>query len=360
MAQQTFYYDQLFTLESGRTLPGFHLAYTTYGTLTEAKDNVVWVFHALTANSDPAEWWYGLVGEGKLFDPSYHFIVCVNMPGSCYGSISPLDKDEAGNGYYHEFPWFTTRDMVRAYKYLAADLKIEKIYVGLGGSMGGQQLLEWAIEEPEMFEHIIPIATNAQHSPWGRAFNASQRWCIENDPSWNESDAAAGLEGMKIARSFALISYRNYHTYAIAQQGATSDTQDLPIDQQVYRPETYQRYQGDKLAARFNAFSYYFLSKGMDSHDVSRGRTSLEEVLQTITAKTLVIGISSDILFPVSEQAFLAKHITNAQLAVIDSVYGHDGFLLEFENITVLIRTFLSSPATAPAVELKGQVNGHT
>jgi homoserine O-acetyltransferase/O-succinyltransferase len=358
---KVFSYTKPFQLESGRTLPGFRLAYTTYGTLAESGDNVVWVFHALTANSDPAEWWYGLVGEDKLFDPKHQFIVCVNMPGSCYGSISPLDADEDGKQYCHDFPWFTTRDMARAYSFLQEALGIKKIYVGLGGSMGGQQLLEWAILQPGLFEHIIPIATNAQHSAWGRAFNASQRWCIENDPSWNESHASAGLEGMKIARSFALISYRNYQTYALAQQGATSDTHSLPIDQQVYRPETYQRYQGEKLAARFNAFSYYFLSKGMDSHDVSRGKTSLEEVLQTIEATTLVIGISSDILFPSSEQAFLAKHIPGAKLAIIDSVYGHDGFLLEFENITVHIRAFLSSSARASnALASKEEINGNT
>jgi homoserine O-acetyltransferase len=343
MREQKYYYEQPFKLESGRVLPRFHLAYTSHGKLNDAKDNVVWVFHALTANSDPAEWWHGLVGDGKLFDPLHYFIVCVNMPGSCYGSISPLDVREDGKPYYHEFPWFTTRDMVRAYRFLKEDLGIQKIHVGLGGSMGGQQLLEWAIEEPDLFEHIIPIATNAQHSPWGIAFNASQRWCIENDPSWNERQDGAGTEGMKIARSFALISYRNYHTYSKAQQGATSDTAHLPIDEQVFRPETYQRYQGDKLAARFNAFSYYFLSKGMDSHNITRGRSEAEEVLQTIKAKTLVIGISSDILFPVSEQAFLAKHIPGATFAIIHSDYGHDGFLLEFENISVHIHSFLSS-----------------
>ena len=334
---------QAFSLESGRVLPGFHLAYSTHGFLNIAKDNAVWVFHALTANSDPAEWWHGLAGEGKFFDPAQYFIVCVNMPGSCYGSISPTDLDDEGNPYYHDFPWFTTRDMIRAYSLLKDDLGIDKIFVGLGGSMGGQQLLEWAIEEPQLFENIIPLATNAVHSAWGRAFNASQRWCIENDASWNERRNDAGIEGMKIARSFALISYRNYHTYSMAQQGATSDTANLAIDAQVYKPETYQRYQGEKLAARFNAFSYYFLSKAMDAHDVGRNRNTIEVALKKIQAKTLVIGISTDILFPVAEQEFLSKHISGASLAIIDSDYGHDGFLLEFEKIATHIQTFLGS-----------------
>lgn len=337
-----FTYNKPFALESGKVLPSLHLAYTTMGKLNEEKDNVIWVFHALTANSDPAEWWYGLVGQGKIFDPANYFIICVNMPGSCYGSISPLDQHpETLEPYYHTFPWFTTRDMIRAYQLLKDSLGINKIFVGLGGSMGGQQLLEWAVEEPDAFEHIIPMATNAQHSPWGVAFNASQRWCITSDPTWKNFEPEAGLQGMRIARSIALISYRNYHTYDHAQQSVTSDTIDLPIDQQVFRAESYQHYQGEKLAKRFNAFSYYFLSKGMDAHNLGRGRASVEDALRSIKAKALVIGIESDILFPVKEQMYIAERIPNCKLAVIDSNYGHDGFLLEFEKIAHLIETFI-------------------
>ncbi len=337
-----FEYKAPFQLESGKTLSGFHLAYTTYGELNQTRHNVIWIFHALTANSEPLEWWHGLVGEGNIFDPSDYYIVCVNMPGSCYGSISPFDADpENGEPYYHHFPWFTTRDMIRSYQYLKRALGIEKIFVGLGGSMGGQQLLEWAVEEPGAFEHIIPIATNAEHSPWGIAFNASQRMCIEVDESWSNKNEEAGLKGMKVARSIALLSYRHYNTYDHAQQSITSDTQRLAVDEQVFRSESYQRYQGEKLAKRFNAFSYYFLSKGMDAHNLGRGRISVEDSLKKIQAKTLVIGIATDILFPVNEQRYLAKHITNARLEVIESQYGHDGFLLEFEKIAKLLSGFL-------------------
>jgi len=323
-------------------LPGFHLAYTTHGTLNATCDNAVWVFHALTANSDPAEWWYGLVGETCLLNPNDYFIVCVNMPGSCYGSIGPLDVNpHSGDHYYHDFPWFTTRDMIRAYQQLKTHLNISKIYIGIGGSMGGQQLLEWAIEEPELFQNIIPIATNAQHSPWGIAFNATQRFCIEQDETWPYRTGTAGIKGMKTARALALLSYRNYHTYSASQYGLTAATKEAPVHAQIFNAETYQRYQGEKLARRFNAFSYYFLSKGMDAHDVGRGRGSITEALKKITAHTLVIGIESDILFPVEESRFLADHISGAQLRLIDSPYGHDGFLLEFEQITDVIQKFL-------------------
>jgi len=354
-----FEHKESFTLESGRTVPGFHLAYTTLGQLNADKSNVVWVFHALTANSNPAEWWPGLVGEQKLFDPEKHFIVCVNMPGSCYGSISPLDNDPlTDKPYYHNFPLFTTRDMVRAYKHLKKHLGLNKIYIGVGGSMGGQQLLEWAIEEPELFEFIFPIATNAEHSSWGVAFNASQRWCIENDATWKEEHVDAGLEGMKIARSIALISYRHYETYHKSQHGFTTDTEALSVDKQVFKSETYQRYQGEKLAKRFNAFSYYFLSQAMDKHNVGRGRESVRTALQSIKAKTLVISISSDVLFPTSEQELIAAYIPNAQLSVIDSYYGHDGFLLEYETIETLVKEFVDSKPPAPKGELEKHAAG--
>lgn len=331
-----------FTLESGHILNGYHLAYTTYGTLNKNKDNVVWVFHALTANSDPSEWWPGLVGEGKLFDPALYFIVCANMPGSCYGSTGPLEIDpDTREPFYHKFPYFTTRDMIRAYQPLREFLGIDKIHVGIGGSMGGQQLLEWAIEEPELFRYIVPIATNAKHSPWAIAFNASQRFAIENDATWKEKQPYAGLEGMKVARGVALLSYRTYHTYQLGQH------EDDPQKTGQFKSESYQRYQGQKLAARFNAFSYYSLSKSMDSHNVGRSREGIPEALGKIKAKTLAIGITSDVLFPVSEQEYLAAHIEGATFRMIDSPYGHDGFLLEYEQIEKAIRDFIRKDFSA-------------
>jgi homoserine O-acetyltransferase/O-succinyltransferase len=333
---QTFRYRQPFMLQNGITLPEYHLAYTTYGTLNDNGDNAVWIFHALTANSDPLSWWPGLAGEGKLFDPAHHFIVCVNMPGSCYGSIGPLEPMPVTNApFYHSFPLFTVRDMVHAYQPLREALGIQKIQVGIGGSMGGQQLLEWAIEEPELFQCIVPIATNAWHSAWGKAFNASQRWCIELDPTWKQAAPLAGIDGMQAARSMALLSYRHYKTYDLCQSDDVEDALEN------FKAASYQRYQGEKLAKRFNAFSYYALSLTMDSHHVGRNRAGAANALKKISAPALVIGLQSDILFPLSEQEYLAEHIPDATLAIIDSMYGHDGFLLEFEAIEKEIRKFI-------------------
>ncbi len=336
MARHLFQYPRDFRLESGRTLPGYHIAYTTLGEMNAQKDNVVWIFHALTANSDPAEWWPGLVGSGKLFDPERDFIICANMPGSCYGSLGPLDPNpETGSPYFHDFPFFTPRDMIRAYQPLKAELGIERVRVGIGGSMGGQQLLEWAIEEPDFFENIFPLATNAQHSPWGIAFNASQRMSIEADATWREPRPEAGMEGMKAARSIALLSYRHYDTY----QSTQSEVEEGKTDQ--FRSESYQRYQGEKLAKRFNAFSYYFLSKGMDSHNVGRNRGGIAEALGRVKARTLVIGIENDVLFPVSEQQYIASLVPGGRFKAIQSLYGHDGFLLESGQIQEIITAFL-------------------
>jgi homoserine O-acetyltransferase/O-succinyltransferase len=334
------------TLESGIQLGNYHLSYNTYGQLNETGDNTIWIFHALTANSKPHEWWDGLVGNGKLFDPAKYFIICVNTPGSCYGSTGPLDVNEAtGQTYYHDFPFFTTRDLIRAYQPLREYLGIKKIFLGIGGSMGGMQLLEWSIEEPALFEHIIPIATNAFHSPWGIAFNTSQRMAIEADGTWPNKHPDAGINGMKAARSVALLSYRSYEGYSLTQPNNLSQILPNPTGESDGGAASYQRYQGQKLANRFNAFSYYTLSKTMDSHNVGRGRGSVELALMQIRAKTLLIAIDSDLLFPPSEQQFLANHIQNASIVTIQSHYGHDGFLLEYALLTSLINQFIDSPA---------------
>lgn len=348
MSTQVYTHTDPFTLESGETISQYHLAYTTLGKLNSRKDNVVWVFHALTANSNPADWWPGLVGEGKLFNPATHFIICVNMPGSCYGSVGPLEINPATNErWYHDFPLFTTRDMVRTYRALKEHLGIQKIYIGIGGSMGGQQLLEWAIEEPELFEHIIALATNAQHSPWGIAFNASQRMCIEIDHTWPEKHPEAGLQGMKVARSIALLSYRNNQTYNLTQPRDKKTAWPVSHPFGGEAAESYQRYQGEKLAKRFNAFSYYRLSQAMDAHDTGRGRNTIEEALSKIRARALIIGITNDLLFPPDEQKKIADHIPGAVYHLIESAYGHDGFLLEYEKIEQVMKSFLNEGRTS-------------
>jgi homoserine O-acetyltransferase/O-succinyltransferase len=331
----TFHYNQTFELESGETLPGFQLKYTTLGQLNHERSNIVWVCHALTGSSDFTDWWGDLFRAGSTFDPKQHFIICANMLGGCYGSTGPLSTNPSNTRlFFHDFPALTNRDVVRAFDLLREALKIQKVHTLIGGSLGGQQVIEWAIQQPDVFEHIIPMACNAVHSPWGIAFNEAQRLAIEADPSWKLDDQRAGCEGLKAARAIGMISYRHYETFNQTQAEKTNDKLD------EFRAATYQRYQGQKLVNRFNAFTYWTLTKMMDSHNVGRNRGNVKDALATIQAKTLVIAIDSDILYPPSEQKFLSEYIPNAQFKEITSLYGHDGFLVEFEQLDSILKQF--------------------
>lgn len=313
--------DAPFDLECGASLPSLTIGYHTWGTLHANADNVVWICHALTGNSDAVTWWDGLIGEGRLFDPRTHFIVCANMLGSCYGTTGPSGPD---------FPLITMRDMVTAHIALRVALGIERIACLLGGSMGGQQVLEWALMEPDRIAAIVPIATNAKHSAWGIAFNAAQRMAIEADPTFGSTGREAGRQGLAAARAIGMISYRTSQLYNARQ---TDDNERLAD----FSAESYQRYQGKKLVDRFSAHSYWTLSRAMDSHDVGRGRNGQGNALRSITARTLSIGIDTDLLFPEHEQHFIADMVPRAQYRRMRSLAGHDAFLLDQRQLATII-----------------------
>ena len=326
-----------FKLEEGSVLPELEIAYQTFGTLNAKKDNVIWVCHALTANADVFDWWKGLFGNNDLFNPKEYFIVCANILGSHYGTTHPLSINPAtGKPWYLSFPHFNIRDMVGVQKILADHLEIAEISILIGGSLGGQQCLEWAISEPERIKRLVLLATNAVHSPWGIAFNESQRMAIRADQTFYSNTPEGGKSGLKAARSIALLSYRHYETYAISQQEVAHNKTD------DFKASSYQNYQGDKLINRFDAYSYWYLTKAMDSHNVFRNREHQGNPLTTIKAQTLVIGITTDLLFPPSEQRFIADHIPGAQFLEINSFYGHDGFLVETEILTKEIGAFIN------------------
>jgi homoserine O-acetyltransferase len=332
-----FRHNEAFLLEQGGTLPGLTIAYHTYGSLNNTKDNVVWVCHALTANSDVVEWWPGLVGDDTVLDPSKYFIVCANILGSCYGSTGPLSDDPAtGIPFYDSFPMITIRDMVKAHQLLAGFLGIEKIHLLVGGSMGGYQALEWAVMEPEKIKNIFLIATSAKETPWGIAIHTAQRIAIEADRTWNQHFPNAGEKGLKAARAIAMLTYRNYDTYAKTQSDPDRDKIE------GFRAASYIHHQGNKLVKRFNAYSYWFLTRAMDSHNIARGRgRSVEEMLSSILQPTLVIGISNDLLCPLPELELLANHIPSSTFYTIESLYGHDGFLTESVLISGYLRQWL-------------------
>lgn len=331
MNKQFFTYRQAMQLESGQSLPLTDVVFHTYGMLNTDKSNVVWFCHALTANSDVADWWESLVGEGKTYDPGKHFIICANIIGSCYGSSGPLSiNPETQNPYFSNFPQITIRDMVNVHIALRKHLGIEKINTIIGGSMGGYQALEWAIVEPTLFEKLVLVATGAQESAWGIAIHTAQRLAIETDISWKEHSPQAGAQGLKTARAIGMLTYRNYDAFVKTQSDA-----EHKLDN--FKASSYINYQGEKLVKRFNTYSYWLLTKAMDSHNISRNRGKLEDVLKSIQTKTIIIGISSDHLCPIPEQKFLAQHIPNSTFVEIDSPYGHDGFLIEGAKIGTVI-----------------------
>lgn len=322
-------------LEDGATLPEVQVAYTTYGTLNADRDNVIWVCHALTANANVNDWWPGMIGPDKLFDSDKYFVVCANVLGSCYGTTGPLTiSPETGKPYFHNFPKITIRDIVKIHQELANYLDIREVEYLIGGSLGGMQALEWAISQPYFARQLVLIATSARASAWCIAFNEAQRLSIEADSSWQYDGPEAGLSGLIAARATALLSYRNYQVY--------TRTQTEPELNRIWPNQavSYQKYQGQKLASRFNAFSYHRLSLAMDSHNVGRNRGSVPEALSRIKAETLVIGIKSDILFPTEEQKLLARLIPNSTYLEFESHYGHDGFLTEVEKISVCVNQF--------------------
>ncbi len=344
----TYKYPKIFKLESGKKLRNLEIAYQTYGTLNAKKDNVIWACHALTANSDVLEWWKGLFGQNALFNPEEHFIICANIIGSNYGTTNPLSINPVtGQPYYLSFPEFTIRDLAAAHHLLANHFGIQTIKVLIGGSLGGQQALEWSLAKTQTIENLILVASNAVHSPWGIAFNESQRLAISADRTFYSNQLDGGLKGLKVARSIALLSYRTYDAYAATQLESVNEKTT------GYRAASYQNYQGEKLCKRFNAYSYWYLSKAMDSHNVGRGRKSVSAALNDITSNTLVIGIENDVLFPISEQKFLAQHIPGAQFSGINCAYGHDGFLIETDKLTRIIGNFLKESANKKIIKLE-------
>ena len=336
---KTYHHNSPVELESGEILPEVVIAYDTFGTLSEAKDNVIWVCHALTANSDVKDWWPNTVEEGRFLDPNKYFIVCANILGSHYGTTSPLSiNPTTGEKWYYDFPRITVRDMVTCHRLLAKHLGIDRVKLLIGSSIGGFQCMEWAVTEPDFMENLALIATTTNTEPWAAAFNESQRMAIRADDTWGQLRDDAGLDGMAVARSIALISYRGAPAY-----NATQQDRDNPTDAAFERrAHTYQQHQGEKLRRRFNAFSYYRMTEAVDSHNIGRGRGSVADALRQIKARTLVVAISSDILFPVEAHIPMRQYIPDVEYHLIESSFGHDGFLVEHEKLNNIITNFMN------------------
>jgi homoserine O-acetyltransferase len=324
-----------FDLVSGATLPGIEAAYHLYGNPGDGRP-VIWVFHALTGNSDPMAWWGGIVGPGRVIDPARHTIVCANVLGSCYGSTGPGSVNPAtGTPWLRDFPLVTIRDMVAAHELLREHLGIGQIDLAVGSSLGAFQALEWAVGHPHRIRRLLFIAASARCSPWAKAFNEAQRMAIRADQTYWGNHPKGGQEGLKAARAIGMLSYRSHDAYGTTQDDGETENPE------GYRACSYQRYQGEKLAGRFNAHAYVTLTRAFDSHDVGRGRGGIKTALSAVRAMTRCVGIETDLLFPPQEVAQVAGGIPGASCRHIRSLYGHDGFLVENDAMAEIIREWL-------------------
>ena len=335
-----------FTFEAGGSVSNIEVVYHTSNRDYQSGDRVVWLCHALTANSNPMDWWPEMVGKGCFIDPEKDYVVCVNIFASPYGTTGPrsikneevriknCSEEPTQNSKfkiqnYLDFPKITVRDMARLFPIVRKYIGIEKVDLLVGSSIGGFQALEWAILEPEVIDRAAFIATAPRVTPWLGAWMESQRMAIEADPTFRACESlAGGQKGLEAARALSLISYRTFEGYNLTQ---TEQDEDCLFAQRV---ASYERYQGEKLVKRdFDAYSYYYLTYSVDSHNVGRKRGGVATALGQIQAKSIVITITSDGLFPPVEGQEWAKHIPGAEYIEIESKWGHDGFLLETEAI---------------------------
>ena len=324
-----------FAFETGGSVRGIEVVYHTSDREYKAGDRVVWLCHALTANSNPMDWWPEMVGKGCCIDPEKDYVVCVNIFASPYGTTGPRDwcagkrREAKGERSPLDFPKVTVRDMARLFPIVRKYIGIEKVDLLVGSSIGGFQALEWAILEPEVIERAAFIATAPRVTPWLGAWMESQRMAIEADPTFKACESlAGGQKGLEAARALSLISYRTFDGYNLTQ--AEEDEDCLFAG----RVASYERYQGEKLVKRdFDAYSYYYLTWSVDSHNVGRKRGGVAAALGKIQAKSVVITITSDGLFPPVEGKEWAAWIPRAKYVEIESKWGHDGFLLETEAI---------------------------
>ena len=335
MIKRKYTHKGEFKLESGHLFTDIEICYHISEYPIDRAKPVLWVCHALTANSDAEDWWSGLVGKGKILDPDTYTIICANILGSCYGSTGALSINTAtGKQWLNDFPLVTVRDWANAHEVLRDHLAIERVYFLVGGSIGGFQCVEWAIMYPERIENMMLVATSYMQTPWSIAINETKRMAIETDSTFYNGNPEGGKLGLATARGVGLLSFRGYKPYNMTQW----EDDDEQIED--FKASSYQRYQGKKLVDRFNAHCYYALTKSQDTHNVARGRDGLKGALAMVLANTLSVGISTDGLFPPKEQQLLAKYIPNSVYREIESDFGHDGFLIENEKLTIIISEF--------------------
>ena len=318
-------------LEAGGVLENAHVVFHTS---EQRHGRVIWICHALPANSNPPDWGPEMVGPGRTIDTEKDFVVCVNMLGSAYGSESPAQINPAtGKPWMLDFPRITIRDSVSAFIAVRKHLGIEQIDLLIGASNGGFNAIEWAITEPDRIKRALFLCTAPRISPFLGATVEAQRMAIEADPTFREAkDLSGGAAGLKCARAQALISYRSFRGYGRTQAEEDPDTLFAG------RVASYERYQGEKLVRRgFDAYCYYTQCNALDSHNAGRGRGGVQQALGRIQAPCTVVAVDTDQIFPPEEGKVWSAWIPDAEFIEISSDFGHDGFLLEIPKLSAII-----------------------
>ena len=338
-------------LESGGSLPGLTVAYETWGTLAASGGNAVLVLHALTgashASGPPGPghptlgWWDPLIGPGRAIDTDRYFVVSPNVLGGCQGTTGPSSPAPDGRPWGSRFPRISIRDQVTAEVLLAEHLGVDRWAAVVGGSMGGMRVLEWCVGHPERVARAAVLAVGAAATADQVGLCSVQCRAIRLDPHYAGGDyygsGAAPVAGMALARGVGQITYRT-GTEFDERFGRSPQGDEDPLTGGRFAVESYLEYQGEKLAARFDPNSYVVLSEAMNSHDVGRGRGGVAAALSRVTAEVRVGGIDTDRLYPVALQAELAGLLPGDHaLTVIRSRFGHDGFLLEWEQAGALV-----------------------
>ncbi len=341
----------VFPLEGGGSLDGVRVAYRTWG---EPKAEATLICHALTGSADADDWWDGLFGPGRVFDQARDYIVAINVLGGCSGTTGPTTPRPGRLAPYGpDFPDVSIRDMVRLQALTLTHLGVARLRLVIGGSMGGMQSLEWALMYPERVDAIVPIGIGAAQSPWAVGLSEAQRHAIVTDPGFRGGHYRNGRgphNGLATARMIAMCSYRSPENFASrfgrVEQGEGG-----------FAVQSYLRHQGTKLVERFDANTYLTLLAAMDGHDLGRSRGPTEAVLRHVKTPALVVGISSDVLYPVGEGEALARSLGDGEFALLDEPQGHDAFLIETDRLNSLVVNWLRrrrSEAPVAAAERSG------
>jgi homoserine O-acetyltransferase len=349
-------------LEHGECLGGVKVAYETYGKINKEKGNAILICHALSGDAhaggwhkgdEKPGWWDIIIGPGKALDTGKFFVICSNVLGGCKGTTGPSSiNPKTGKPYGPDFPFITVKDMVDVQKRLLDHLSIDKLFAVVGGSFGGMQVLQWCVSYPDMVRLAVPIATSAYSSPQQIAFNEVGRRAITSDSDWNSGNYYGGnppARGLSLARMIGHITYLSDESMHQKFGRKLQDKSDYGFDFSSldFQVESYLSYHGDTFVKRFDANSYLYITKAIDYFDLTKkGSLSLAEAFKGVLAKSLVISISSDWLYPPYQCKEIAEALSANDIDVrhctIRSNYGHDAFLLESGQMNYTIGNFLS------------------